>query len=216
MKTEERKTWEREQRTSRLTDIAQELFFSKGYDQTTMDDVAGAAGYTKRSIYFYFKDKEEMLLAVVLRGQRIFKSVLLMSLEECLLEDSRILSLGKAFYKFSIDHPEFFGLIMIYESRIHEYYLPKGFVNDGSFRAQCQIISGEYGNLVIDAIQDDIDHSRIKTRLEARQLMLILWGQVFGVMQVILMRTRMFQDSYGITHEELFREFLRMAVRSLA
>lgn len=195
--------------------MAQGLFFARGYDGTTMDDIAGAAGYTKRSLYLYFKDKEEMLLAVVLRGQRIFKTVLSRSLEECGPDVSRVLALGKAFYKFSIDHPDFFSLIMIYESRLHTYYVPEGFINDGSCRALCQVISGEYGNLVIEAIQDDMDRNRITTHLDARQLMLILWGQVFGVMQVILMRKQMFQDAYGITHEELFGEFLRMAGRSL-
>ncbi len=215
MKTEERKTWEREQRIGRLVDIAQELFFSKGYDETTMEDIAGAAGYAKRSMYLYFKDKEDLLLAVVLRGQRIFKSSLQESLVQCTPGDSLVHTLGKAFYKFSIDHPEFFNLIMIYESRVHRYYAPDGFADDGSNRAKCQVISEEYGNLVIAAIKDDIDHNRISTRLDARQLMLIIWGEAFGVMQVILMRKQMFQDAYGISHGELFGEFLRMAGRSL-
>jgi len=42
--------------------------FTKGYDAATIIEIARACGYNKRSIYLYFRDKEELFLAVVLRG----------------------------------------------------------------------------------------------------------------------------------------------------
>ena len=41
-----------------------ERFASKGYHQTTMQDIADAAGIAKGGIYFYFKSKEELIHSV--------------------------------------------------------------------------------------------------------------------------------------------------------
>jgi hypothetical protein len=65
------------------------------------------------------------------------------------------------------------------------------------------------------AIENDIKNGWIKTRLSARQLMLLLWGQILGVMQIILMRKESFRDAYGINPEELFDEYIQMVMKSL-
>ena len=49
---------------NKFTEFARELFGRYGFKKTTMDDIARAAGKTKSSIYYYFKNKEEILQAV--------------------------------------------------------------------------------------------------------------------------------------------------------
>ncbi|MGU3566734.1 TetR/AcrR family transcriptional regulator [Paenibacillus sp. D51F] len=48
----------------RLIHHAMEQFMQKGYHQTTMQDIADAAGIAKGGIYFYFKSKEELIQSV--------------------------------------------------------------------------------------------------------------------------------------------------------
>jgi AcrR family transcriptional regulator len=43
---------------------AMECFATKGYHQTTIQDIADAADIAKSGIYFYYKSKEELLLSV--------------------------------------------------------------------------------------------------------------------------------------------------------
>ena len=45
----------------RLITAAITLFDRQGYDQTTVEDIAGAAGLTKRTFFRYFADKREVL-----------------------------------------------------------------------------------------------------------------------------------------------------------
>jgi AcrR family transcriptional regulator len=47
-----------------LLDAAEEVFAEKGFAPATLDDIAGAAGYTKGAIYKYFATKEDLFLAV--------------------------------------------------------------------------------------------------------------------------------------------------------
>lgn len=42
------------QRRSRLIASAGRLFVEKGYDATTMDEIAAAAGFAKGTLYHYF------------------------------------------------------------------------------------------------------------------------------------------------------------------
>ena len=48
-----------------LVDVARQLFARDGVDNTTMNDIAQASGKGRRTLYTYFKSKNEIFLAVV-------------------------------------------------------------------------------------------------------------------------------------------------------
>ena len=50
---------------TRLVDCARELFARKGFEATTMNDIAAASGKGRRTLYTYFKNKEELYEAVI-------------------------------------------------------------------------------------------------------------------------------------------------------
>ncbi|GGG59783.1 TetR/AcrR family transcriptional regulator [Paenibacillus radicis (ex Gao et al. 2016)] len=58
---------EPEERKSEILDVAEELFFTKGYARTTVNDILQAIGIAKGTFYYYFKSKEEVMDAVVTR-----------------------------------------------------------------------------------------------------------------------------------------------------
>src|SRR6266571_6185325 len=45
-----------------LAQLAVGLFVEKGYDETTIDDLAAAAGMSKRTFFRYFASKEELVM----------------------------------------------------------------------------------------------------------------------------------------------------------
>jgi AcrR family transcriptional regulator len=47
--------------------IAQEIFSKFGYRKTTLDDIANAVRKGKSSLYYYFKSKEDLFQAVVMK-----------------------------------------------------------------------------------------------------------------------------------------------------
>lgn len=48
-----------------LVDVARGLFAKNGYENTTMNDIAFASGKGRRTLYTYFKNKEEIYYAVI-------------------------------------------------------------------------------------------------------------------------------------------------------
>lgn len=52
----------------RITDAAAELFLHRGYAQTSLRDIAAAAGIKAGSIYYHFESKEALLADILQRG----------------------------------------------------------------------------------------------------------------------------------------------------
>ena len=48
-----------------LVDVARQLFAKNGLESTTMNDIAQASGKGRRTLYTYFKSKEEIYYAVI-------------------------------------------------------------------------------------------------------------------------------------------------------
>jgi TetR/AcrR family transcriptional regulator, cholesterol catabolism regulator len=51
-------------RRAELLDVAISLFYEKGYAHTTLQDIADRMGFTKAAIYYYAKNKEELLVEI--------------------------------------------------------------------------------------------------------------------------------------------------------
>lgn len=49
----------------KLLEVARDLFAHKGLEATTMNDIAAASGRGRRTLYTYFRNKEEIYYAVI-------------------------------------------------------------------------------------------------------------------------------------------------------
>lgn len=56
---------DRSEKTDEIIAAARVLFLETGYESTTMSKLALAAGVAPNTIYWYFKDKDEVLVAVL-------------------------------------------------------------------------------------------------------------------------------------------------------
>jgi AcrR family transcriptional regulator len=62
-KTEGLRERNRRQTLQRIAEVGVELFIAKGYEATTLDEIAAAAGISRRTFFYYFKSKDDILLA---------------------------------------------------------------------------------------------------------------------------------------------------------
>ncbi len=54
-------------RINEILDVADHLFFTKGYQATTISDIAKKMGTAQGMLYYYFKSKEEILETLLIR-----------------------------------------------------------------------------------------------------------------------------------------------------
>jgi len=62
-KTEGLRERNRRQTLQRIAEVGVELFLAQGYEATTLDEIAAAAGISRRTFFYYFKGKDDILLA---------------------------------------------------------------------------------------------------------------------------------------------------------
>ncbi|MFH1152948.1 MAG: TetR/AcrR family transcriptional regulator [Pseudomonadota bacterium] len=56
---------EKEQRKNRVYSVATKTLWQKGYDKTTIRDIARTTDMTTAGLYYYFKSKEELLFQIL-------------------------------------------------------------------------------------------------------------------------------------------------------
>ena len=56
---------------ARIVDAAYESFWRLGFRRTSVDAIAARAGLTKRTVYAYFRSKDDLLAAVLLRYEEL-------------------------------------------------------------------------------------------------------------------------------------------------
>ena len=140
-----------EQTVTRILDTASALFFQKGYDKTTLQDIIDATKLSKGAIYHHFVSKEAILIAVVDRMGEFNSSVLAQvrdrkgltgaeKLREMFRTSMTLSFQGKILHMlpFLIENPKFMALQMqsILGEAAPHYILPilREGIADGSIR----------------------------------------------------------------------------------
>lgn len=107
MSMKEIKAQEKEQRRNYILDAAEKLFFSRGYDGVSMDDIANEVEFNKATLYLYFKNKESLFFAVVLRGTRILNVMIEAGLKNCETSIEILDTIGAVYFEFVNKYPDY-------------------------------------------------------------------------------------------------------------
>jgi AcrR family transcriptional regulator len=60
-------TLEAKSTRERILDVALDLFIEKGYDKTSLREIAEPLGFSKAALYYHFASKEDILMALHMR-----------------------------------------------------------------------------------------------------------------------------------------------------
>jgi TetR/AcrR family transcriptional regulator len=103
----EMKKQEKERRRSYILDAAEKLFFSRGFDNVSMDDVANEVELSKATLYLYFKDKESLFFSIVLRGARIINAMIEEEIKNCKNGVEILDAIGAVYFEFVSKYPDY-------------------------------------------------------------------------------------------------------------
>ncbi len=94
-----------------MLEAARELFFDKGYGGTTMEMVSRSAGFSKRTVYLYFKNKDDLFLAVASQGLDRLQAALEAVDVDALGYEEAVETIMEEYIRFASDDPEYFRFI---------------------------------------------------------------------------------------------------------
>ncbi len=69
---------------------AAEIFFTKGFDSTSLNDIADALGITKAGLYYYVESKQDLLFQIMNLGLDSVKTEVLLPAQEIADAESRL------------------------------------------------------------------------------------------------------------------------------
>ena len=106
-----------EQSRTRILDAATEIAAERGYEGTSIGAVSAKCGLPASSIYWHFKDKDDLIAAVIERSFANWLRVL--QLPDDLVGHERFMQVAAGTAKAIQDSPEFFrlGLMLALERR---------------------------------------------------------------------------------------------------
>ncbi|MCC9296400.1 TetR/AcrR family transcriptional regulator [Clostridium sp. WLY-B-L2] len=187
-------------------------FFTRGYDNTTMDDVAKEAEFSKRTVYVYFNSKEQIYFEVMIRGYRLLINMLKNDLQEKnfnAIEEIKQMSL--TMYQFSKNYTEYFKAIMEYENG--EMDFQKG-VPDKS-KEECYALGEKILGYLTKALKKGIAENSIRSDIDIEKTALVLWACMLGVYNTANRKKNYIENYHGITPEELISSAFQLIIRSI-
>ena len=149
-----------------IIDSAERLFFSRGYNNSTMDEIAKEAGFTKRTLYSYFTSKEEIYEKIKERGYLILNTLFLEGLdkEKNSSEILKIKAMGYSFLKFERDYRGYFKSI---------------FESEG-FMVECELLEKTTLEMLQNCIREGVKKGEITDKMDYVSISLILWSVLMG------------------------------------
>ena len=193
----ERREREKEQRKNDIIDAAERVFFKKGHEYATMDDVAHEAELSKGTLYLYFKNKEDLYLAIHLRGNKILHSLFEKAVkkEKSGIEKTR--SIGTAYIEYFNKYPDYFNAMLYYES--HDI----DFADKDSIAAECLVEGKTTMELLINSIETGIEDGSIRSDIDPIKTALCLWGQTTGILQIASLKENILAKNFSTSAQKL-------------
>lgn len=197
MGTAERRSRERKQREEQIVNAAEKVFFERGFDNSTMDDVAGAAELSKGALYTYFKTKNELCICIVSRALALvltgFEKV---SADKKMNGLKMIQSAGRSFQHFYRTHPKYYCALLSY--RHHR----GGCGAESRFLQHTLEENDRINELLASMLRKGMADGSIRDNIDAGKTALTLWGELGGLIPGFIL------NGEDVAGQDLFEQAL--------
>lgn len=207
MALSDRRQREKEQRKTDIADAAERLFFSRRYEDVSMDDIARDVELNKATIYLYFKNKESLYAAIVLRGIGILKGKFTECMERKVPGIVRVALMGQAYYRFSQEYPDYLRMI--------HFYGTEQFSKENPVTAEAGEGYGTCRMILRDAVQEGIADGTIRSDIDPFLTSMYLMIAFMGTLSMED-KWKIVIGAEGFSYERFCSEFFRFIMPAIA
>lgn len=210
MVTSNRRDKEKRIRRDDIIDAAEKVFFFKGYDEATMDDVAKEAEFSKRTLYVYFNSKEHLRFEIMIRGYKILIERIEMAFSTTSESNSLdlIRQFGKVLYKFNEDFPNHFKAIMTYENGERDFMI--GITDEA--KEECYALGEQVFGHLSEILKKGINEGSIRPELDVVDTTIIVWAFTVGLFNTLSMKKNYIENYHQRSTEDLLQKGLDMLI----
>ena len=161
-----------------ISGAAEQLFMKKGIENTSMNDIAKESGYSKATLYVYFKNKEELISVLVLESMQKLYDYISRALSESDDTKERYLKICYGLVKYQEEFPFYFQMVLEtinidFEST---HFLPE---EKATFS-----IGEQINDLLVTFLENGIRCGQIRPDIEVLPTIYSFWGMLSGLIQI--------------------------------
>ncbi|MFW6334280.1 MAG: TetR/AcrR family transcriptional regulator [Desulfosalsimonas sp.] len=200
MGQKERRQRERQQRRNQILNAARELLLKEGFANTSVNRISKKAELSIGSIYFYFKNKEEIFASLQTEGLEILRRHVLEHIRDAEDPVAGLKKTAEAYLRFSEENKDYFDVINYFLSS------PRVFFSENVKRR-----IDSKGAMILEYIADMIRQGASRGLFKEERpgsLAVFFWISLHGLIQV--------RKLQGMTTEhEDFESFYRYSAEKL-
>ncbi|SHM74904.1 transcriptional regulator, TetR family [Cyclobacterium lianum] len=182
--------YERQQKEKKILEAAFQMFGQKGFHATKVDDVAKKAKISKGLVYFYFKSKEDLYMAITRKGidelRDLFNKSFGKPKDKTGLEV--MTDLVEAYFNFVKEKKVYHDALLYFLSVLNQYHLDKEKVNplilESQYFNKLLLSHHDLAKSGIKAISQGIKDGSMRPDLQAESTFYTLWSMMIGYCEI--------------------------------
>lgn len=179
MGIKERKLRDLENRKQLILKTAKELFYQKGFNTVTLDDIATKIEFSKGTIYSHFESKEEIYAHLLLEQLGILLGFLKESVRNSINTIDGIQKCLNVYIDFYRKHKEYFQLLFFIDIFSNHYKIPQEILKKiQSLKIACL-------SELQQVLKRGATSREITNNFSLKYISLVLWGMINGILHLV-------------------------------
>ncbi|MGD2035318.1 MAG: TetR/AcrR family transcriptional regulator [Bacteroidales bacterium] len=204
----ERKEREKQRRRQEILRAAEKVFFTKGIDHSTMDDVAEEAELSKGTLYLYFKSKEEIHWEIAQKHMLRVTEDMMQALDDRKNAVENLQIMARIFAQHFDEEHEAAHSILFFQAcdlnnlNLNHEQIRHTFIHDSPI------------HLVTKYVEQGMAEGLIRNDISENALSSTLWAQLMGVLQIITLKRDLF-ELIGVSREDIIESHIKIALNGI-
>jgi AcrR family transcriptional regulator len=189
---------------STIQDAAEKLFLKKGIEATSLDEIAKTAGYSKATLYVYFKGKADIWNNILLSAMKMLQA----NVKAAVLADcgaiEKYFALCDAIVGFADEYPLYF-----------ESLLGVILLENGETGRQIFEVGEEITDMVGQLIAQGVTEGVVRSDVQFPNITIMFWACISGMIRMSNQKEIYFSKKTGYEKKELLRYGFETLLRSI-
>lgn len=209
MGTHERKEREKELRRDEIVKAATKVFFEKGLQNATMDEIAEAAELSKGTLYLYYKSKEDLYLAVMNVGSTILFDMFDRSVSKTSSTIERLVILSETYKEFFSQHRNYFRMFhFLQNQQLHKQVSPE-------MREISRLHQQRVWDLAVGILRRGVEEGLLRRDIDPAEMAVVLWSATNSLLMQIDYQHDHWKHSLGIDMERVLRHSTNLLLEAI-
>lgn len=194
----------------KIAAAASVLFMENGITATSMDDIAKAAGYSKATLYVYFKNKEEITGILVLDSMKKLYGYISSALEQQETTKTTYDLICNGLVQYQEEFPFYLKMVLdkININFENQDYLPE--------EKETYQIGEKINGKIKEFLISGIEKGDLRSNLEIMPVIFNFWGMLSGIIQLANNKEEYIQSLMGLSKNQFLEYGFNMLYCSIS